>query len=63
MEDVLVTFPDGFYDDDCPICRAQRKAVLEKRDLTYDEFAKAFKEAQRFFPSGYFFSADDLTNR
>jgi hypothetical protein len=36
-----------FYFDDCPICRAVKKAEDENRDLTYDELKKAFDKAKK----------------
>lgn len=35
-----------FYFDDCPICRAMRKANERERDLSFEELTKAFKEAR-----------------
>ncbi|MDO8553134.1 MAG: hypothetical protein Q7S01_06475 [bacterium] len=34
-------------DDDCPICRAMRKAKAEKRKLTHQELTDAFAEANK----------------
>lgn len=33
--------------DDCPICQAQKKALTERRDLTYKELMGAFVKAKR----------------
>lgn len=38
--------PEDFLFDDCPICQAQKKAILEKRSLTESELKKAFKKAK-----------------
>lgn len=48
MGDNKVVFSSGdqFYDD-CPICRAMRKAELEGKDIDPIELAKAFNEANK----------------
>lgn len=38
----------GYFDDpDCPICVASRKAELEGRALTTEEFSEAFEISKR----------------
>lgn len=34
------------YFDDCPICRAQKKAEKEERNISSEELAEAFQEAK-----------------
>ena len=43
---IVFSSEEEFYDD-CPICRAMRKAEKEKKDLDPMELAKAFNEANK----------------
>lgn len=35
------------YFDDCPICQAMKKADLEGRDLTQEEYFESVREAKK----------------
>jgi hypothetical protein len=37
---------DGDYDEDCPICQAQKKADEEGREITLEEFRDAMLKAK-----------------
>lgn len=37
---------DDFFFDDCPICRAQKRADDEGRNITMEELDTAFREAE-----------------
>ncbi len=47
MGDKIVLSSDDQLYDDCPICRAMRKAEQEGKDLDPVELAKAFNEANK----------------
>lgn len=36
-----------FYFDDCPICRAMKKAEIKGENLSMDELKQAFDEAKK----------------
>ena len=38
-------YPDEFYFDDCPICRAMKAAKKEGRELALPELQELFKKA------------------
>lgn len=38
---------EEFLFDDCPLCRAQKKALAENRNLSYGELQTAFKKAEK----------------
>ena len=38
---------EEIYFDDCPVCRAQKKAVDEGRPLSLAEYFEAAKEAEK----------------
>lgn len=43
----IVFSSSGTYYDDCPICRAMKKAEEEGRSLSSSEIEKAFEEANK----------------
>ena len=40
-------YPDEFYFDDCPICKAMRAADERGRALSSEELKRAFKKANK----------------
>lgn len=46
MGDKIVFSSDDQFYDDCPICRAMKKAKREGKDIDPVELAKAFNEAK-----------------
>lgn len=36
--------PEDFIFDDCAICQAQKKAILDGKNLSIDELKEAFKK-------------------
>lgn len=41
------TNPNDFYFDDCPICRATKRAEEEGRGLSLNELKSGFKQAKQ----------------
>ena len=37
---------ESFYFDDCPICRAMKKAEKEEREMNMEELIHAFNKAK-----------------